>query len=207
MINIEHQQKMFLAKWAAKLLKEEGSYWARMVKHILRPIADTHAALNASVDLKSNKAISRIDSFFWQEVMKCTTTMNQNRQPAPIKTEPMWNKHILYKGSPLFFVTWCKAGLLYIQDLWVNGRLISFEEVKQHIGSNGNLQFEYNALINAIPESWKQEMNDNSMQIETPKEIVTEIGALNKLSNIKIRGFFDKKINHEYVPLDFGNAS
>ena len=37
-----------------------------MVNHILRPIADTHAALNASVDLKSNKAISRIDSFFWQ---------------------------------------------------------------------------------------------------------------------------------------------
>ena len=100
MINIEHQQKMFLAKWAAKLLKEEGSYWARMVKHILRPIADTHAALNASVDPKSNKALSRIDSFFWQEVMKCTTTMNQNRQPAPIKTEPMWNnKHVLYKGS------------------------------------------------------------------------------------------------------------
>ena len=121
MINIKHQQKMFLAKWAAKLLKEEGSYWARMVNNVLRPIADTHAALNASVDPKSNKAISRIDSLFWQEVMKCTTTMNQNRQPAPIKTEPIWNnKHILYKGSLLFFVTWCKAGLLYIQDLWTS---------------------------------------------------------------------------------------
>ena len=82
-------------------------------------------------------------------------------------------------------------------------KLISFEEVKQHIGYNGNLQFEYNALINAIPESWKQEMNDNSMQIETPKEIITEIGALNKLSNIKIRGFFEKKINNEICACRF----
>ena len=101
--------------------------------------------------------------------------MHNNYEPkptaSPIETEPIWNnKHVLYKGSPLFFVTWCKAGLLYIQDLWINGRLISFEEAKQHIGSNRNLQFEYNALINAIPESWKQEINDNNMQIETPRK-------------------------------------
>ena len=136
--------------------------------------------------------------------MKCTTTMNQNRWSDSIKTEPIWNnKHILYKGSPLFFVIWRKAGLLYIQDLWINGRLIGFEDVKHHKGSNGNLQFEYIALINANQESRKQEMHDNSTQIETPEEIITEIGALNKLFNSTIRGFFDKKISHEICAVRF----
>ena len=48
-------------------------------------------------------------------------------------------------------------------------------------------------LLNAIQESRKQEVNDNSMQTETPWEIITKIGALNKLTNTTIRGFFDKK--------------
>ena len=76
---------------------------------------------------------------------------------------------------------------------------INFDDM----GSNGNLQLEYNALNNAIPESWKQEMNNNSTQRESPKEIITEIGALNKLSNTKIRGFFDKKINHKICAVRF----
>ena len=130
--------------------------------------------------------------------------MNQNRWPDSIKTEPIWNnRHILFTGSPLFFVTWCNAGLLHIQDLWINGRHISFEEVKQHMRSNRNLQLEYNGLINAILKSWKQEMNDNSTQAESPKEIITEKGALNKLSNTTIRGFFDKKISHEICAVRF----
>ena len=129
--------------------------------------------------------------------------MNQNRRPDSIKTEPIWNnRHILYKGSPLFFVARYKARLLYIQDLWINDRRISFEEAK-HFEYNGNLQLEYSALINAIPGSWKQEMNDNSTQIETPKEITTEIGTLSKHSNTTIRGPFDKKINHEICAVRF----
>ena len=66
-----------------------------------------------------------------------------------------------------------------------------------------NLQLEYNALLNAIPESWKLGMNDNSMQTETSQDIITETGALNKLSSTSIRGFFAKKNNHEIYAVRF----
>ena len=46
-------------------------------------------------------------------------------------------------------------------------------------------------------------MHDDSMQIETPQEIITETDSLNKLSNATTTGFFDKKINYEICAVRF----
>ena len=90
--------------------------------------------------------------------------MNKNREPAmvSIRTEPIWNnKNIKFKGHPLFYSNWCKAGIVYLQDLWVNGHILRYEQIEQTVGKNGGLLFEYNALFNAIPESWKTAMDTN----------------------------------------------
>ena len=58
--------------------------------------------------------------------------MNTNRLPESIKTEPIWNnKHIQFKGLPLIYSSWCKAGLVYLQDLWTDGLFIRYENVEQ----------------------------------------------------------------------------
>ena len=38
-----------------------------------------------------NQAINKVDSHFWREAIKATTTMIKNRNPESIKTEPIWN--------------------------------------------------------------------------------------------------------------------
>ena len=115
-----------------------------------------HSALNATVDPKHNQAINKIESYFGREVTKATTLTNKNKEPAmvSIMTEPIWNnKNIKFKGNPLFYRNWCKAGIVYLQDLWVNGHIMRYEQIEQTVGTNGGLLFEYNALVNAIPES------------------------------------------------------
>ena len=74
---------------------------------------------------------------------------------------------------------------------------MSFEEIRQKVGMSSSLQFECNALVNAIPESWKIEMNNNNIEVIIPREINTELGPLSKLSNNMIRSFFDKQKNHD----------
>ena len=48
---------------------------------------------------------------------------------------------------------------------------MSCEEKRQKVGTSGTLQFEYNALVIAIPESWKIEMDNNNIEVIIPGEI------------------------------------
>ena len=79
-----------------------------------------------------------------------------------IRTEPICNnKNIKFKGHHLFYSNRCKAGIVYLQDLWVNGHIMRYEQIEQTVSKNGGLLFEYNAFVNAIPESWKTAMDRN----------------------------------------------
>ena len=121
-----------------------------------------------------------------------------------IRSEPIWNnKNIKFKGHPLFYRNLCKAGIVYLQDLWVNGHIMRYEQIEQTVGTNGGLLFEYNALVNAIPESWKTRMDSNYQAMIIPQEINTEIGPLSNLTNKKIRNVFDKLKNHDICAANF----
>ena len=74
-----------------------------------------------------------------------------------------------------------------------------YEQIEQTVGKNGGLLFEYNALVNAIPESWKTAMDRNYQAMIIPHEINTEIGSLSKLLNKKIRNVFEKLKNHHII--------
>ena len=64
-INIENQQKMFLTKWSAKLIREKDTFWAQAVKQLFKPL---HSTLNATVPPNYNQAINKVDSHFWRLV-------------------------------------------------------------------------------------------------------------------------------------------
>ena len=91
---------------------------------------------------KLHQAMNKVDSHFWREAIKATTTMNKNRNPESIKTKPIWNnKNIHYKGYPLFCNRWCRVGIDYLQDLWSNGHMMSYEDIRQKVGTSGTLHF------------------------------------------------------------------
>ena len=97
--------------------------------------------------------------------------MNKNREPDldSIRSKPIWNnKNIKFKAQ--FYRNWCKAGIVYLQDLWVNGHIMRYEQIEQTVGTNGRLFFECNALVNAIPESWKTRMDSNYQAMIIPQE-------------------------------------
>ena len=80
---------------------------------------------------------------------------------------------------------------------------MSCEEKRQKVGTSGTLQFEYNALVIAIPESWKIEMDNNNIQVTIPREISMELSPLSGLSHKMIRSFLDKQKNHDICAAKF----
>ena len=136
--------------------RDNKSVWSQTAFFFFSPIESIHNALNATVDPKHIQAVNKIDSHFWREAIKSRTLRNINRELSidSIRTELIWNnKNIKFKGHPLFYSNWCKAGIVYLQDLWVNGHIMSYDQTEHTVGTNGGLLFEYNALVNAVPES------------------------------------------------------
>ena len=114
MINIENQQQQ-------QQNPGEMDSKTRDKKTVWSQIA------NATVDPKHNQAINQIESHFWREATKARTLMNKNREPDldSIRSEPIWNnKNIKFKGHLLFCRNLCKAGIVYLQDLRVNGHIM-----------------------------------------------------------------------------------
>ena len=129
MINIENQQQQQQnpGEMDSKT-RDKKTVWSQIAKHFFfTSIVGIHCALNATVDPKHNQAINQIESHFWREATKARTLMNKNREPDldSIRSEPIWNnKNIKFKGHLLFCRNLCKAGIVYLQDLRVNGHIM-----------------------------------------------------------------------------------
>ena len=88
-------------------------------------------------------------------------------------TEPLWNnRNIRYKGQPVYFKTWARVGIKYVQDIWTNGTMLSQEQIVQITGNCPGLTFEYNAIINAMPQVWQRKMHNYAERTEPKKKLI-----------------------------------
>ena len=58
----------------------------------------------------------------------------------------------------------------YVKDLWTNGTMLSQEQIVQLTGDYPGLTFEYNAMINAIPQVWQSQMHNYAERTEQNKK-------------------------------------
>ena len=69
----------------------------------------------------------------------------------------IWNnKLFVYRNRALFMKNLLTAGLVFIQDLFIDGSFISLAQLEERVGTDPRLIFQHNALLNAIPQEWRQ---------------------------------------------------
>jgi hypothetical protein len=123
------------------------------------------SALDMNCKSKTLKDKNYIKSPFWQAVLRSHLDskpllekdyINENN----FRMQLLWNNiNVQYKGNVLFFPAWKNAGIERFNDI-INvdeKRLLNINEVVNKIRKNhANIVFQYNAITNAIPSSWKQ---------------------------------------------------
>ena len=62
---------------------------------------------------------------------------------------------------------WIAHGYIYVQDLFIDDIYVSYEYVRNTIGDDGTLLFEYHAILNALPMNWR---NPDTIQATDPVE-------------------------------------
>ena len=204
MINFGHQQKMFLVKWAGKLVKEEHAAWSQIPRKLFEVLGGATTALNANIGERELKGKEKITSFFWKTVLCTVAEMNRGRENKYVNRVQLWNnQNILYKGKPLLFTKWAMAGINHVQDLWRDGSFMTIDQVEQTVGTYAGLIFDYYAIYNAIPRHWREEMVNYRELVQIKNEINTSEGNLNALSNKDIRRHFVKNQKHEICAANF----
>ena len=53
-------------------------------------------------------------------------------------------------------------------------------------GNHAWLSFEYNTIVNAIPNKWNAQMNQSMNRFQIKPDILMEAGLINTLSNKKL---------------------
>ena len=170
MISSKDQQKVFLIKWIKRTLeKSMSSSEARHKEDIIfHKLGGVDYFLSASVYSK-NISIPPKMTRFWGDVVKTWLEFkNHNSGLSPldeaeILKEPLFNNiNIMYKGRTLFYNKWLSSGIKYVHHLFKNGSMLSVADITQKVGRCPSLVFDYFALINSIPASWKNKLANNS---------------------------------------------
>jgi hypothetical protein len=95
-----------------------------------------------------------------------------------VNTQPLLNnRNIQFKNKPLFFITWSKVGINFLQDVCNQNGLLTFEQIQQKVGVSGKLMFEFNAIRNAIPPDWIDAVREDPTRINLPTDIPTVSGC------------------------------
>ena len=119
---------------------------------------------------------------FYQEMLKAVVSLNNiiglepPQNATEVKNQQLWeNRHITSNGKSMYFNNWLNSGYKTMNDIIVDNRLITPEELIPTLSKQQNGIIEYFALLNAIPNEWK---GLNKVSVET--DIITENGIFIK---------------------------
>ena len=72
-----------------------------------------------------------------------------------------WNSHLCIEGKPFFWVDPYRRGLKYIAQLFNQGKVIDYEQLKTRF----NLTYlQYRGLLSTIPKKWLNDLKDENFQ-------------------------------------------
>ena len=109
----------------------------------------------------------QIKNNFWKDVLWSWCDINfKTPEPQEIGHQILWyNSHIKIGGEILYNDTAYQHGIVYVQDLFHNGKLLSFEQICQLYQIQWNVMT-YNSIVSAIPGNWKAIMKNEHIQQE-----------------------------------------
>jgi exonuclease III len=164
MVDMTKLQTYYYLQWAGKYDTSENKNWTLIPSWHLQKIASIANVFDFNCKSTEALFLNRIENEFWQNVVCAVLDNKVLSKVEDINEHNILNQLIFnntcikYKGSTLFFSTWQKKGIEKLRHIvnTTEKRLLTMEEIKTLIGEvHPRLVLEYNALVNALPRTWK----------------------------------------------------
>lgn len=163
MVDMCKLQTIYYLQWAGKIVAMKNENWTVIPQWHLSQIASKFLAFDFNCRSKKAKCIHVIRNEFWERVLieylnNKTLVEKEEIIASDIGNQIIFNNKVIqYKGRTLYFKNWKDKGIELLKDVMhvTEKRLLTLEEIKLLVGRNlASTCFEYNALVNAIPKSW-----------------------------------------------------
>lgn len=207
MVDMFVEQHCYYLNWAGKLASNTKENWSVIPNWHFNHLTGKLSVFNINCRVKMFKQWGTIRNKFWESVLRAfldeqDLTLPINVNPSNILDQPLFNNvNIQYKHSVLFFKEWIKRGILKIENIvqTTENRLLTLKEIQDIIGHyRAQAIFEYNALVNALPQQWKDWIKNGNFTLNTPTEIHTACFFNTKIKNIK--KVIANKCKHNITP-------
>ncbi len=153
MFDIDKFRKKMLCKWVQKFttstVEHNPSFMSKAILNNIAPellllkFNTTFAKLTKNID------ISRLP-IFYREVLSAWYECKQVDDSLQSHDVIWLNENIKYKGNALYFKTWIRRGLVYIEDCVRDGALIHQEELNRKIGPTPDFFLKYYLIKNVF---------------------------------------------------------
>jgi len=204
MVDMQLMQECYYLQWAGKLHAGNGENWTYIPKWNYSPLAKGLGVFEFNCKPEKAKMLHLIKNEFWRNVLtsylKNKTIINsENVTEFNFYEQMLFNNNLnCYKKQTLLFSKCINNGIEKVKDL-INTqerRLLTVEEVQNKIkGNTAAVIFEYNAIFNALPTSWKNWVSNGNLDYNNEQQpTLCEVSTFNtKPKNIKL--ILEKKSN------------
>ena len=214
MISAKDMHKVLQINWVKNLLTRQIQNGQRYLITSLINWGELNI-FHSNLEFRDIKGPHLIKSVFWKSVLSTWVEVNSNENVVEDcipshkqEAQRLWNNNMIsFKGKPLFFPQWAKAGIYKLGHLFNEGEFLTIKKISYIVGKSPSLWFEYNAIFNAIPLEWKEKSNvprssiqpqyrDKDLTSYTNKMIRAKINSL-KYSRPCSVAFWERKFNIE----------
>ena len=155
MINIMDFQASLYLHWAERLITKSSESWTLIPLASLKDVGGL-SVFRSSVKPSDSKGLDLIKSSFWKKVVETWLKHNVHTNPSTgnIINDPLFNnKYITYKKRTLFLPQLIQRNVVYVKDLCINNRMMSFPEFIEKYGNYAKAPIDYNIVRNAVPQN------------------------------------------------------
>ena len=159
MINLRALIHALRAKWVYRVFNDIGQSYTFIPDFYLNQYGNNFEIFR--MNLQETKQIPNFKTIlkFYQDVLRSWIISGGGQSCKPdgfinIRKQFLWgNKLITYNRKPLFFKTWTKYGIKYVNDLLNYKNVLSEEYVMRKIDEKANLLQEMYMVVNSTPKT------------------------------------------------------
>ena len=151
--------------WVKRLFNDQDQQWKTLPKIILEKIYGKCDIFYPH--FKSNTTqTSMLPKFYKNIITKWASCSTDPIDIGNVLGQRLWqNSFITISNKPVFIKKFCDANLCFVYQLFENGRVKSWNQIKDEFGLEQRLHFKYVQLIDSLPTSWKKQINENQLLV------------------------------------------
>ena len=188
------EQHCYYLNWAGTLASSTKENWSVIPNWHFSHLTGKFSVFDINCKVKMFKQWDTIKNKFWENVLRAyldekDLTKSTNVNPSNILDQHLFNNTLIhYQYSVMYFKEWIKKCIIEIKNIvqTTENRLLTLEEITNIIGHHkAQALFQYNALVNALPQQWKVWIKDGNFTTNKTAETHMACSYNTEIKSIK----------------------